>query len=203
VSTGQPRPAGSPGRARRGEAREALIQAAAELTYRAGITATGVDAIVNRAGVTRRTLYQHFESKDALIAASLQARDRLAVDALRRGALAGAEKTGDVPVLALFDQIGAVLAGPGAAGCAFLNAALELGDPGHPAHQAALAHLHAREQLVAELLALSGIEDPQLAAELIVLVDGAFAVGATRRDPAAAASAKRAAAALITARMSR
>jgi AcrR family transcriptional regulator len=179
-----------------------LIQAAAELTYQAGITATGVDAIVNRAGVTRRTLYQHFESKDALIAASLQARDRLAVEALRRGALARAEKSGDAPVLALFDQIEAVLAGPGAAGCAFVNAALELGDPDHPAHQAAVAHLQAREQLVAELLALAGIDNAQLAAELVVLVDGAFVVGATRRDPTAAASAKRAASALITGRTS-
>lgn len=182
---------------RKGAARQALLQATSELTYAGGITATGVDAIARRAGVTKRTLYQHFASKDELVAASLAARDEPAIAALRAGALRRAAKTGEPPVLCLFDQIERVLAGPGAAGCAFLNASLELGEPEHPASRAAEHHLRAREALVAELLLASGIDASDLAAEITILLDGAFAVGGTRRDPAAAARAKRAAAKLL------
>lgn len=200
MNASAPRPIGSPGRAKTGQARKDLIRAAGELTYKGGITATGVDAIVARAGVTRRTLYQQFGSKNALVAASLEARDQLAIEGLRHGAISQAEQSSQEPVLALFDQIEAALAGPAVAGCAFLNAALELGDPDHPAHQAALTHLRARGQLVTELLALSGIEDAELAGQLSLLVDGAFVAGATRQDPTAAAQARRAAAALLSAR---
>jgi AcrR family transcriptional regulator len=178
-------------------ARDALLEAAAELTYSDGITATGVDAIAKRAGVTKRTLYQHFGSKDELVAASLAARDAPSIQALREAALKRAARTGEPPVLALFDQIERVLARSGAAGCAFLNASLELGEPDHPASQAAQHHLRAREALVAELLQASGVDDVELADELVLLLDGAFAVGATRRDPDAAVRAKGAATKLL------
>jgi AcrR family transcriptional regulator len=182
---------------RKGTAGQALLHATFELTYAGGITATGVDAIARRAGVTKRTLYQHFPSKDELVAASLAARDDAAIDALRAGAMRRAAKTGEPPVLSLFDQIERALAGPAAAGCAFLNASLELSRPEHPANRAAEHHLRAREALVGEFLAESGIDDKDLAAQITILLDGAFVVGATRRDPAAAARAKRAAAKLL------
>jgi AcrR family transcriptional regulator len=177
--------------------RQALLDAAAELTYLRGITATGVDLIARRAGVTKRTLYQHFASKDELVAASLAGRDEVGLALLRGGAHARAERTGQLPALALFDVVERFLAGPGAAGCAFLNASLELGDRDHPAGRASRQHLAGREALVAELLRESGMDDPDLAAEVALLVDGAFAAGAARRDPTVAARAKHAAATLI------
>jgi len=125
-------------------------------------------------------------------------RDAPAIDALRRASLKRAQRDDCPPVLALFDAIGAVLEGPGIRGCAFLNASLELGGADHPAGQAARAHLQARRELVGELLAISHPEpDPELIDELILLVDGAFAVAASRHDPTAAQKAKRAAARLI------
>jgi hypothetical protein len=133
------------------------------------------------------------------IRASLAARDEPAIDALRSGARRTAAKTGEPAVLALFDRIERVLAGPGASGCAFLNASLELGDPDHPAHRAAVDHLRARERLVTELLVEIGIDDLDLAGEIALLVDGAFAVGGSRGDPSAAKRAKRAAGILIDA----
>jgi AcrR family transcriptional regulator len=179
-------------------ARERLLAAAAELTYLGGISATGVDAIANAAGVTKRTLYQHFRSKDELVAASLQWRDTPALDALRRASLKRAQRDRCRPVLALFDAIGAVLQGPGIRGCAFLNASLELSDLDHPARHAARAHLDARRSLIGELLAASDVDqDPELIDELVLLADGTFAVAASRRDPTAARSARRAAARLI------
>jgi AcrR family transcriptional regulator len=182
---------------RKPSARQSLLDAAAELTYERGITATGVDLIAQRAGVTKRTLYQHFASKDELVAASLTAREETGLDLMRRSTNARAEKTGQRPVLAFFDQIERFLAGPGSAGCAFLNASLELGRPEHPANQAAQHYFAGREALVAEFLRASGIEDAELTEEITILVDGAFAVGGSRRDPAAAQRAKRAAAKLL------
>jgi AcrR family transcriptional regulator len=179
-------------------ARERLLAATAELTYLGGIEATGVDAISSAAGVTKRTLYQHFRSKDELIAASLQWRDAPAIEALRRASLKRAQRDECPPILALFDAIGASLRGPGIRGCAFLNASLELTDVAHPATRSARAHLDARRGLIVELLAASTVnQDPDLIDELVLLVDGAFAVAASRRDPRAAQNARRAATRLI------
>src|SRR3546814_7891364 len=46
---------------------------ARDLFYRRGIRAVGVEEIVNRAGVTKPSLYRAFASKDDLVAACLQA----------------------------------------------------------------------------------------------------------------------------------
>jgi AcrR family transcriptional regulator len=184
----------------RPSAREALLGATGELTYARGITATGVDAIASRAGVTKRTLYQHFGSKDALVAESLSSRSERALPALEAAARRRSEGTGEPAFLALFDVIEHALRTRAKAGCAFINASLEISRPDHPAREAALAHLRGREQLVRRLLAETGVEDPDLAGQVALLVDGAYAVGGSRRDPSAARRAKAAAAALVSGR---
>jgi AcrR family transcriptional regulator len=181
-------------------AHEALLGATGELTYAQGITATGVDAIAARAGVTKRTLYQRFGSKDALVAESLSSRSKRALPALETAARRRAEETGEPAVLALFDVIERALRTRATAGCAFINASLEIGRPDHPVRDAALAHLQAREQLVGRLLAETGVDDPDLAAQVALLVDGAYAVGGSRRDPSAAMRAKAAASTLLSGR---
>ena len=182
---------------RTGITRQALLEATAELIYLRGVTATGVDLIAERAGVTKRTLYQHFRSKDELVAASLSLRGEVALELFRRSAEARARRTGEPAVLALFDVIERLLAGPAPAGCGLLNASLELADPEHPASRAARRQLTRRDELVARLLCEAGMDDAELAGQLALLVDGAFATGGARRDPAAAVRAKRAAAALL------
>ncbi len=181
-------------------AHDALLGATSELTYENGITSTGVDAIAARAGVTKRTLYQHFGSKDGLVAEALNERSRRALLGLGTGAKNRSQETGEPAILALFDVIENALGTRTTAGCAFINASLEINRPGHPVREAALAHLRAREELVHQLLVEAGVEDPEMAAQVVVLVDGAYAVGGSRRDPAAARHAKAAAAALLAAR---
>jgi AcrR family transcriptional regulator len=181
-------------------AHDALIAATNELTYARGITGTGVDAIAAHAGVTKRTLYQHFGSKDRLVAEALNDRNRRALLGLETNARRRSEETGEPVILALFDVIEDALRTRTKAGCAFINASLEINRPGHPVREAALAHLRAREGLVQQLLAEAGVEDADLAAQLALLVDGAYAVGGSRRDPAAAHRAKSVAAALLASR---
>jgi AcrR family transcriptional regulator len=180
---------------------DALLGATNELTYEHGITGTGVDAIAARAGVTKRTLYQHFGSKDRLVAEALNARNRRAILALETGARRRSEETGELAILALFDVIENALRTKTKGGCAFINASLEINRPGHPVREAALAHLRAREGLVHQLLTEAGVEDSDLAAQVTLLVDGAYAVGGSRRDPAAARHAKAAVAALLANRV--
>jgi len=185
----------------RPDAHDALLGAASELTYAGGITATGVDAIAAQAGVTKRTLYQHFGSKDRLVAEALSERSRRALLALETNARRRSDETGELAILALFDVIENALRTKTKAGCAFINASLEINRPGHPVREAALAHLRAREGLVHQLLVEAGVEDSDLTAQLVLLVDGAYAVGGSRRDPAAARHAKAAAAALLAGRL--
>jgi len=185
----------------RPNAHDALLGATSELTYANGITGTGVDAIAAKAGVTKRTLYQHFGSKDRLVAEALSDRSRRALLNLETNARRRAEETGEPAVLALFDVIETALRTKSPAGCAFINASLEINRPGHPVRESALAHLRAREALVHQLLIEAGVDDADLAAQVELLVDGAYAVGGSRRDPAAAARAKTVAAALLSGRL--
>jgi AcrR family transcriptional regulator len=184
----------------RPDAHASLLGAASELTYENGITRTGVDAIAARAGVTKRTLYQHFGSKDRLVAEALDDRSQRALLGLETNARRRSEETGEPVILALFDVIEDALRTRTKAGCAFINASLEINRPGHPVREAALAHLRAREELVHQLLVEAGVEDADLAAQVTLLVDGAYAVGGSRRDPAAARQAKAAASALLAGR---
>src|SRR5438552_16825170 len=135
----------------RPNAHDALVGATSELTYEYGITGTGVDAIAARSGVTKRTLYQHFGSKDRLVAEALKDRNRRALLALETNARRRSEETGELAILALFDVVENALATKTMAGCAFINAALEINRVGHPVREGALAHLRAREELVHQL----------------------------------------------------
>ena len=184
----------------RPNAHDRLLGATSELTYEYGITGTGVDAIAARAGVTKRTLYQHFGSKDRLVAEALKDRNRRALLSLETNARRRSEETGELAILALFDVIENALRSKTKAGCAFINASLEINRPGHPVREAALAHLRAREGLVQQLLIEAGVEDADLAAQVVLLVDGAYAVGGSRREPAAARHAKAAVGALLAGR---
>src|SRR5437762_194794 len=132
----------------RPSARDALLAATNELIYAGGIRGTGVDAIAARAGVTKRTLYQHFGSKDRLVAEALSDRNRRAIVGLETNARRRSKETGELVILALFDVIENALHTTTKSGCAFINASLEINRPGHPVREAALAHLRAREELV-------------------------------------------------------
>jgi AcrR family transcriptional regulator len=183
-------------------ARQRLLDAAAELTYSGGIEATGVDAIAARAGVTKRTLYQHFRSKDELVGAALASADGAAMATLRSAAERRMAK-GDRPVEALFVVLARLFASPDFQGCGFLNAGLEMHDRDHPVRGAVRSHTDARRALVAELVRAEGIDDPPTADAVSFIVEGAFALGASRRDPATVAQAGRAAQSVVDTALAR
>lgn len=154
--------------------RDRILDTAAELFYREGYRAVGIDTLIAASGVAKMTLYRHFASKDALVAASLSRADERfwlwaeAVMAPYEGR--PAEQLG-----ALFDAVAARASSPECLGCAFVGAAAEFPDPAHPGHEQALAH---KQKVLSRLLELSlkaRADDPQaLAAGLLLLMDGAW-----------------------------
>src|SRR5215472_14540250 len=179
--------------------REQIIQAAAALFYGEGIRSSSMDAIAAKAGVTKRTLYYHFPSKDDLIAAYLAARDE---PIFARQAAWLDETKGDLPeqVLGLFKKLARAMKAPRWKGCGFIRAAAELaGTPGHPALKIGSAHKKRVEAWLAGRIAQKGLSEPQLRArQVMILLDGAATQVLIHRDPAYALAAGQAAAALVT-----
>src|SRR4051812_49309565 len=174
--------------------RERLLEAAREVTYTHGVN-VGVDAILQRADVARRSLYQHFGGKDGLIATMLhetrnEYRYRETMDA-----------AGDDPrerLLAVFDELDKVVSRPNFRGCRFTAAELSLPDDQHPAHAEIRQYKDRLHEILAAELVKLGHPDPEFAADqLLVLVDGVLAHGATRADAHPALAAKALAALLL------
>jgi len=179
--------AGAPDR----NVRECILDAADRLFYLHGINATGVDTIAVEAGVSKRTLYKHFTSKEGLAAAYLARRAMHSVDS-----------PGDPleQILAVFDGLERRFASKRFRGCPFVNAVCELGaDPAHAAVvEAARFKARRRDWFHARLQALGAPDPDTLADQMLIIVDGATAVSAVRGgDPQVARTARRAARVLL------
>ncbi|WP_330285520.1 TetR/AcrR family transcriptional regulator [Streptomyces sp. NBC_00576] len=153
--------------------RERLLEAAATLTYRDGV-GIGIDAVCKAAGVSKRSLYQLFESKDELLAASLEERSSAFVATLLPAADDG--RSPRERILHVFDQLEEQAGAPEFQGCRYLAAQIELKDQSHPASRVAhrvKANLAAFFRAEAEQ---GGASDPDLLARQLILVfDGASA----------------------------
>jgi AcrR family transcriptional regulator len=175
--------------------RERLMDAAGELFYRNGIGAVGVDLVSKAAGVSKRTLYQQFGSKDELVAASLEYAGQaiLGIYLPPAGARAGAAaRTPREQILAVFDALRGWSVSPEFRGCPFINTATEIADRQHPARQVARDYkLRMREYFVRQAELGRARDTQQLADQLLIVFDGAIvqAVMDTARSPDAARSA--------------
>jgi AcrR family transcriptional regulator len=170
---------------------ERILETADRLFYGQGIRAMGVDTIASEIGISKRTLYNHFPSKDALIVAYLQRRLRLVPTSTKPPAQ---------QILDEFERLERAFAAEGFRGCAFVNAVAELKDPKHAANQIALAFKEMRQQWFRELVRRAGVADPDgLSLQLMLLVDGAIAAALVRKDPTVARAAREAARVLLAA----
>ncbi|WP_329456093.1 TetR/AcrR family transcriptional regulator [Streptomyces sp. NBC_01497] len=150
-----------------------IVAAAEELFYNRGITAVGVDLIAEHSGVTKRTLYNRFGSKDHLVAAYLTGRDQR-----WRSLVRAAVDASEGPVEAVTAPFDALRAWNkhNTRGCAFINALAELPDPAHPAHRIATDQKLWLLNLFEELATAAGCVAPAtLATRLLVLHEGALA----------------------------
>ncbi len=176
----------------------AILGAAERLFCRSGIRGVGVDAIVAESGVSSRTVYKHFRSKDALAAAALAQRDRAWLAALKATVRAAAPDP-DARMLALFDALDVWFRGGDFHGCAFVTAAGEFPDPDHPIRRLARRHKRALYAFILALAYRSGRPDCEaLARSLFLLVEGAIVAALVLDDPTAASEARMAASRLLS-----
>lgn len=153
--------------------RARLLAAAAELFYRHGIRAVGVEAIAEAAGTNKMTLYRHFPSKDELVAECLR---QFARETTRRWQLYADAHPADprAQVRAWLADVAKLLTDKNHRGCALANAAIELPDRTHPARRVIEEFKRGQRKRLAELCASAGLNDPELLAdELYLLLEGA------------------------------
>ena len=176
-------------RSRRAPA-DRVLDAAHELFRQQSIDAVGVDTISARSGVSKSTLYRHFPSKGALVEAYLRRHhDRRLqewVDAVQGGGGDPVER-----MLGVFDWLGVWFGSEDFRGCRFLNAAVQLPDPAHPAFGIPAQHKESVRGLLVELGEEAGVPDPdELAYEIALLIDGAIMHALLEGSPQPAARAK-------------
>ena len=169
--------------------KDRILETADRLFYLQGIRAVGVDTIAAEIGISKRTLYNHFPSKDALIAAYL---------ARRFVAPRPSDKAPVEQILGTFDSLERRFSAKDFRGCPFVNAVAELGSEDQSVRKIAIAFKESRRLWFRDLLAQLGVPDAEgLATQLTVLVDGAIAQDLVRNDPAMARAAKAAATVLL------
>lgn len=163
--------------------REQIVVAATRLFYGEGIRAVSMDAVAEKAGVTKKTLYYHFTSKDELVAETIAARDQPTLELYMRWF---AETDGTVAdkVRGLFTKLGRSVDTPKWRGCGFLRTIAELANtPAHPAVKAGAAHKKRFEAWLEAELRDRGIADAAaLARQIMILLDGATTVMLIHRD---------------------
>ena len=155
--------------------RRQILDAAYKLFRRSGFSRVSMDEIAAATGVTKRTLYHHFESKDQLLAAVLEAQHVLAVAAFRTFG----DRLSGSPVAmveAMFRDLAVWSDRPRWAGSGFTRLVVELADlPGHPARAIARRHKSTLEDELAQLLERAGVTRPrECAREIWLLSEGAI-----------------------------
>ncbi len=168
-----------------------ILDTAGRLFYGQGIRAVGVDTIAAEIGISKRTLYNYYPSKDELILAYLSR-------------FLKQPKSSDRPlmdqILYYFDWLEGWFANDTFRGCPFVNAIAELSDADHPGTKLAVAYKEQRRLWLRDALAGANVADPEaLSTQIAILVEGAIIAALIRGDPGMARTAKEAARVLLIA----
>jgi AcrR family transcriptional regulator len=183
----------------RGTARERILEIAETLFYNEGIRAVGIDRVIAESGVAKMTFYNHFKSKDELVAEYVRRRGQRWRAWLETTVTAYARSTRERP-LAIFDALEERFTMPDYRGCAFINAIVEMANPQHLASQAACDHKQIVQQFLQGLIVEAGYaHSDTLAQQFMLLMDGAIVVALREGTPEAAQVAKQIATQLLSA----
>ena len=178
---------------------ERIAGVAAAQFHECGITATGVDALSRAAGVSKRTLYERFGSKDGLVLAAYESLD-LPVYRMFTAAIEAEVDDPRAQLDAFFAQLEPILGSPDFRGCPFTNAASELPDPGHPAHAVVRRHKNRLQRWLRDRARTAGAADPdELSRRLMLIFAGAQSQALIQRSARPARDARALASELIDA----
>ncbi len=179
------------------ERREHLIDTAIALFAERGYHATGIDTILAKAGVSKKTLYRHFRSKDELILAALKKYDGLFRNDFMRQVEARAQGP-RARLLAVFDVAGGWFEQNNFYGCIFINATGEFSAPDTPIRQACQEFKGLMRRYIESLCREAGAAEPsRLAEEISLLLEGAIVTAQVSRQRGRAAKVAKDAAAIL------
>ncbi len=169
-----------------GGARTRILEAAYELFSRRGIQAVGVDAIIERSGVARQTLYRHFGSKQDLVLAFLEQRDEVWTRNWLHAEIQRRATTPADQLVAIFDVFDEWFHTPDFEGCAFINVMLEHAQDDDPVRRASTAYLAGIRGILEDLARRAGIKEADaFARKWHILMKGSIvAAGEGDRDAA-------------------
>jgi AcrR family transcriptional regulator len=153
---------------KKSDPRERILEVADRLFYAEGVRATGTEKIMSIAEVAKATFYRHFESKDALVLAYLENRDRALWDYLSHPTPPKDLRE----TLIKFEQMANW---PEIIGCPFLRIASEYPDTAHPYHRLAIEHQNKILDYLTDLLKPFAV-DKRAAAAILSVIDGAFSI---------------------------
>jgi len=169
--------------------KERILETADRLFYMRGIRAVGVDTVAAEIGISKRTLYNHFPSKAALVSAYLARRFKQP---------AASDKPPAEQILAIFDSLERRFASKDFRGCPFVNAVAELGAEDRSVKKIAVAFKESRRLWFRDLLRKLEVANADaVATQLALLVDGSIAQNLVRDDPSMARAAREAARVLL------
>lgn len=169
--------------------RQKILETAERLIYQNGIHATGMDLLVKTSGVARKSIYHYFATKDKVAAAALNARDERWMQWFITECNKG--KAPQERILNMFTVLRSWFESDGFRGCAFINTAGEVSDPGDPVRQIAKLHKQKLLDYMFELTSQLNIEQPSaLARQLLILIEGAITMSYVMGDASSADSAR-------------
>ncbi len=170
--------------------RQNLVDTAIELFARDGFHGTGIDRIAQEAGVSKKTMYQHFRSKEELILAALKHQDGLG----RNQFMKSVNDSGASPtdrLLAIFDFAHEWFRSNSFFGCIFINAVGEYSAPGTAIRKACQSYKEQVTSFIEELANEADLENPaKVATSLSLLLEGAIVTAQVSGDPDSATTAR-------------
>jgi AcrR family transcriptional regulator len=194
---------GSPNYAARNRRREQtwerILTKAADFFYRRGITTVSMEDVAAHVGVTKPTLYAHFDSKETLVGAALNSVEETHFHWFERR-LAEFVAQGVMPAIAPFHVLDLWFNSSAFRGCAYQNASVEVGPSMPDAQIAVLRHKERTRVWLRDLAAASGVSPERcgtLSAHLMLLMEGAIITAFIESDDQAAIRAREAAEVLL------
>lgn len=179
--------------------RDQLVKAATVLFAQNGYHATGVDTILKQAGISKKTLYHHFRSKDELILAVLREYDSVFRNDFMRQVESEA-KTPKGRILGVYDVAERWFEGDDFFGCMYIKAISEYSNPESPFREICKQFKTLMRNFLFELCIEAGFRSPEmLADQLALLLEGAIVTAQVSQDSLAARTARTAAETLIAA----
>ena len=184
-------------------ARQQILETASELFYQKGIQHVGINEVIAESGVTKRTLYRWFPSKDKLIEEVMKHRAQQWIQWFEKAV----NERGNTPkeqLLATFDVLREWYASPGFRGCPFINAVLELADASHKAHHVSIDLRESIRQIIMRLAAQAGVQNPDMfSRQYLLLIGGASLMATIEQSPDGATFAQNTLSVLIDASLTK